>query len=84
MEGSEIVGFYVAPSGKATRLDSLVISGGQISFNIVGPLGSWHLVGTMAGDRMSGTFETITRTIPWTAIKKPAAATAPSPSPSPR
>jgi len=83
LEGSELVGFYVGPSGKATRLISLLVSGDQIAFDIVGPLGKWHLVGTVAGDRMSGTFETITRTISWIAAKKPAT-TPPAPrTPSP-
>ena len=83
MEGSELVGFYVGVSGKATRLTSLQVVGNRISFDIVGPLGNWHLVGTIAGERITGTFETVTRTISWIAAKKPPAAPA-SPSPAPR
>ncbi|HTD51395.1 MAG TPA: hypothetical protein VK780_00095 [Thermoanaerobaculia bacterium] len=87
-EGSEPIGFYVGPSGKATRLISLQVSGGQISFDIVGPLGNWHLVGKIAGDRMAGTFETVTRTISWIAVHKPATtpthAAPPSPGTAPR
>jgi hypothetical protein len=69
MEDSELAGAYVAPSGKATRLVRLTVGGGQIAFDIVGPLGTWHLVGTLAADRMAGTFETVTRTVPWTATR---------------
>jgi hypothetical protein len=83
LEGSELIGFYVGLSGKATRLTSLQVAGDRISFDIVGPLGNWHLVGTIAGDRMTGTFETVTRTISWIAAKKPPAAPA-SPGPSVR
>ena len=69
MEGAELAGAYVAPNGKATRLSNLTSAGGRIAFDIVGPLGTWHLVGAVAADRMAGTFETVTRTVSWTATR---------------
>jgi hypothetical protein len=88
MEGSELLGFYVGLSGKTTRLTSLQVAGDKISFDIVGPLGNWHLVGKIAGDRMAGTFETVTRTISWIAVQKPPTtptrAAPPSPGATPR
>jgi hypothetical protein len=78
-----VIGVYVGLSGKTTRLASLRVAGEQISFDIVGPLGNWHLVGKIAGDRMTGTFETVTRTISWIAAKKPSAAPTRSAHPSP-
>jgi hypothetical protein len=78
-----VIGVYVGLSGKTTRLASLRVAGDQISFDIVGPLGNWHLVGKIAGDRMTGTFETVTRTISWIAAKKPSAAPTRAAPPSP-
>lgn len=69
MESGELAGAYVAPSGKATRLVNLKAASGQIAFDIVGPLGTWHLVGAVQADRMAGTFETVTRTVSWTAAR---------------
>lgn len=83
MEGTDLLGAYVNPAGKATRLVNLVISGDRVSFDIVGPHGSWHLTGTRAGDRIAGTFQTISRIITWTAVKEGTAAPAPGAAPSP-
>jgi len=83
LEGSEVIGVYVGLSGKTTRLASLQVAGDQISFDIVGPLGNWHLVGKIAGDRMTGTFATVTRTISWIAAKKPPATPTRAAPPSP-
>jgi len=88
LEGSDVIGVYVGLSGKTTRLASLQVAGDKISFDIVGPLGNWHLVGKIAGDRMAGTFETVTRTISWIAVHKPPTtptrAAPPSPGAAPR
>ena len=81
MEATGLGGAYLAPNGKATRMADLRLSGNRIAFDIVGPASTWHLEGTVSGDRISGTFQTLQRTVPWTAVKLP-----PSPTltPSPR
>jgi hypothetical protein len=81
MEGGELEGAYVAPSGKSTRLANLTLHINAIAFDIVGPLGAWHLTGTVDGGRMSGTFQTVTRTISWAAVRQREPGPAPSPSP---
>jgi hypothetical protein len=66
-EGGGLVGAYVAPNGRATPLTNLTWNGELISFGITGSLGTWQLSGVVTGDRMSGTFETISGVVPWTA-----------------
>ncbi len=80
---TELAGAYLAPNGKATRLANLVLSGSAIAFDIVGPLGSWHLTGTVSGARMSGSFQTVTRTISWAAVRQREPGPAPTVTPTP-
>ena len=79
-EGGGLAGVYVAPNGRATPLTNLTLTGELISFGITGSLGTWQLSGVVTGDRMSGTFETISGVVPWTATR---GGPSPSPSPSP-
>jgi len=61
------------------------VDGEKVSFGIVGSLGTWNLVGVLTGNRMQGTFETITRVVPWDAVKGTGPAAPPAqPSPAPR
>jgi hypothetical protein len=83
MEEGELVGAYMAPSGKATRLANLKLSGNHVAFDIVGPLGAWHLTGTLDGSRMTGTFQTVTRTIAWAAVRQREPGPAPTATPTP-
>jgi hypothetical protein len=58
---------------------NLVFTGELISFGITGSLGTWQLSGVVTGDRMTGSFETISGVVPWTAERGTAR---PSPTPS--
>jgi hypothetical protein len=80
-EEGEVVGAYIAPSGKATRLANLKMNGNFVAFDIVGPLGAWHLTGTLDGSRMTGSFQTVTRTVSWAAVRQREPAPAPTATP---
>jgi hypothetical protein len=67
-----LAGVYVGMRGNATELTNLQVVGNRISFDLVAPRAVWHLEGTLAGDRLEGTFQTAERTIRWTAARKPA------------
>jgi hypothetical protein len=68
-----LAGVYVGMRGNATTLSNLRATGNRISFDLVAPRAVWHLEGTLAGDRLEGTFQTAERTIRWTAVKRGAA-----------
>jgi hypothetical protein len=68
-ERGRILGVYVAPDGRTTPLIDVALDNGKVSFGIVGSLGTWKLNGVLAGERMNGTFETISRVVPWEAIR---------------
>ena len=62
-------------------------AGRKISFGIPGAVGTWQLIGVLSGDRINGTFETISGVVPWTAVRGAApvpSSPAPSVSPTPR
>ncbi len=75
--GTGIAGTYAGLRGNTTELSNLQTAGDRISFDLVTPRAVWHLVGTLSGDRIEGTFQTAERTIPWSAARK---GTAPTPS----
>lgn len=83
LEASELTGLYISPQGNATKLVNLKLDGNRISWELVSARGTWELQGTVQGSSMNGTFQTITRTITWSAFKDGAAAT-PAASPTPR
>jgi hypothetical protein len=66
-----VAGVYVGMRGNATELSNLTVAGNRIAFDLVAPRAVWHLEGTLAGDRLEGTFQTAERTIRWTAARKP-------------
>ena len=87
-ERGRVLGVYVAPDGRTTPLIDIALDGGKVSFGIVGSLGTWKLNGVLAGDRMNGTFETISRVVPWESIRggaspQAAAPAAPAATPTP-
>lgn len=59
----------MAPDTRTTPLTDITLDGERVSFGIVGSLGTWKLIGVVSGDRMNGTFETISRVVPWEAIR---------------
>ena len=81
-ERGRVLGVYVAPDGRTTPLIDIAVDNGKVSFGIVGSLGTWKLNGVLAGERMNGTFETISRVVPWEAVRG-GGATAPAPNPNP-
>lgn len=91
VEGGRLVGTYIAPNGKTAPLSDVARDGDRISFAIPGQLGSWKLTGVVSGDHMNGTFETVSRVVPWEAtrakpgesVPAPANPAAPSGSPAP-
>jgi hypothetical protein len=83
LEASELTGKYIGAGGAATNLANLKLDGNHISWDLVSARGTWQLQGTVQGSSMNGTFQTITRTITWSAFKDGAAAT-PAASPTPR
>lgn len=77
----------MAPSGRETPLTDLNVQGEKISFGIPGAVGTWQLIGVLSGDRINGTFETISGVVPWTAARgAPPTPSSPAPavSPTPR
>lgn len=75
----------MAPGGRETPLTDVNAQGEKISFGIPGAVGTWQLIGVMSGDRINGTFETISGVVPWTAIRGTGvAAPGPPSSPTPR
>lgn len=83
LEASELTGLYISSQGNATKLVNLKLDGNRVSWELVSARGTWELQGTVQGSSMNGTFQTITRTITWSAFKDGAAAT-PAASPTPR
>jgi hypothetical protein len=82
LEGGALVGLYVSPSGAATMLSNLQVSGNRIAWELVTPRTTWNLKGTFTEDWMNGTFQTTARTVQWTATKQGApAATTPTTAP---
>jgi hypothetical protein len=79
-ERGRVLGVYVAPDGRTTPLVDVALDGGKVAFGIVGSLGTWKLNGVLTGDRMNGTFETISRVVPWEAVRG-GASTSPAPAP---
>lgn len=75
MEGPELTGVYIGPRGNATALANLRVEGTRISWDLVSARGTWQLQGTVQGSSMNGTFQTITRTVTWSAFKEGSAAT---------
>ncbi len=67
--GVGIAGTYVGLRGNTTELSNLSAAGDRISFDLVTPRAVWHLVGTLSGDRIEGTFQTAEHTIPWSAVR---------------
>ncbi|MFN2632130.1 MAG: hypothetical protein ABR610_01755 [Thermoanaerobaculia bacterium] len=81
---SALAGAYVAPSGRETPLTGVNVQGEKISFGIPGAVGTWQLIGVLSGDRINGTFETISGIVPWTAVRgAPPASSSPAPAVSP-
>lgn len=74
---------YIGSGGATTNLANLKLDGNRISWDLVSARGTWELQGTVQGSSMNGTFQTITRTITWSAFKDGAGAT-PAASPTPR
>ena len=68
--GIGLAGTYAGLRGNTTELSNLSTAGDRISFDLVTPTAVWHLVGTLSGDRIEGTFQTAERTIPWSASRK--------------
>jgi hypothetical protein len=75
-----LAGTYAGLHGNTTELSNLSAAGDRISFDLVTPHAVWHLVGTLSGDRIEGTFQTAERTIPWSASRKGPASPALTPS----
>jgi hypothetical protein len=69
-EAGRLAGVYAAPNGRSTPLSNITLDGEKVSFGIVGSLGTWNLIGVLNGDRMNGTFETLTRVVPWEATRE--------------
>jgi hypothetical protein len=65
-----MAGTYAGLHGNTTELSNLSTVGDRISFDLVTPRAVWHLVGTLSGDRVEGTFQTAERTISWSASRK--------------
>lgn len=82
-DAGRLAGVYLAPNGRSTPLSNIQLDGEKISFGIVGSLGTWNLIGVLNGNRMNGTFETLTRVVPWEAQRGAAAAPAMPPTASP-
>jgi hypothetical protein len=82
-ERGRVLGVYVAPDGRTTPLVDVVLESGKVSFGIVGSLGTWKLNGVLAGERMNGTFETISRVVPWEAVRGGASVSPPQSQPAP-
>jgi hypothetical protein len=79
-QNGKLAGAYVAPNGRSTPISNITVDGEKVSFGIVGSLGTWSLVGVMSGgNRMQGTFETISRVVPWDAVKGTGPAAPPPP-----
>jgi len=74
---------YIGSQGAATSLANLKLDGNRISWGLVSARGTWELQGTVQGSSMNGTFQTITRTVTWSAFKEGSAAI-PAASPTPR
>ena len=83
-QDGRLSGAYVAPNGRSTPLTNITVDGEKVSFGIVGSLGTWNLVGVLQDNRMQGTFETISRVVPWDATKGAGPAAPPAPAPTPR
>lgn len=83
LEGAELAGVYIGPRGNATALANLKLDGNRISWDLVSARGTWQLQGTVQASSMNGTFQTITRTVTWSAFKDGSPAP-PAASPTPR
>jgi hypothetical protein len=70
LEEGALVGLYVSPSGAATMLTNLQVSGNRIAWELVTPRTTWNLKGTYTDTWMNGTFQTTSRTVQWTATKQ--------------
>jgi hypothetical protein len=76
-DNASLRGTYTGLRGNSTALWNLRVTGAIIAFDLVAARGTWHLDGTVAGATMSGTFQSASRTIRWTATKIEAPATTP-------
>ena len=83
-EENELVGLYISPNGAATLLTNLEVSGNRIGWDLVTPRATWRLRGTFTDSWMNGTFQTVSRTVQWTATKQSGASpTTPTITPAP-